>query len=84
MQKIRGKYPQIKGNLAKNDENQFFIFRPPFFAEKQKIEKKRKTKFFRFGATHTLDGSYLYESGEKRCLEFFPKICLTGPTIRHI
>ena len=37
---------------AKKEENPFFIFRPPFFAEKRKIEKKRKTKIFRFVATH--------------------------------
>ena len=38
---------------AKKEENPFFIFRPPFFAEKRKIEKKRKTKIFRFIATHS-------------------------------
>ena len=53
MQKICGKYPQIKGNLAKNEGNRFLVFRPPFFAEKWKIEKSEKWNFFRFGATHT-------------------------------
>ena len=40
------KIPSIKGNLAKNDENRFFVFHPPFFAKKRKIVKKRKRNFF--------------------------------------
>ena len=39
-------------NMAKKAKNRFFFFRPPFFAEKQKIGKKRKTKIFRFGGSH--------------------------------
>ena len=38
-------------NGAKDEENPFFIFRPPFFIEKRKIEKKRKQKILRFIAT---------------------------------
>ena len=37
-------------NLAKYKEK--LVFRPPFFAEKRKIEKKRKRKILRFGGTH--------------------------------
>ena len=33
-------------------KNPFFVFGSPFFAEKQKIEKKRKRKILRFGGTH--------------------------------
>ena len=36
----------------KMKKNQFFVFRAPFFAEKRRIEKKRKTKILRFGGTH--------------------------------
>ena len=58
MQKLK-KFIFLEGFLAKNrgkmgifKVNRFFVFRPPFFAEKRKIEKKRKTKNPFFGATH--------------------------------
>ena len=59
MQKIPYKVTKIRVNW-------FFVFRPPFFAEKRKIEKKRK-KIFCFGSTHT---EYY------NCLcNFFQKVC---------
>ena len=47
----------------KMKKNQFFVFRAPFFAEKRRIEKKRKTKFFRFGETHSREVSGNHQQG---------------------
>ena len=49
---LNGKSSKIAKIWQKMKKNQFFVFRPPFFAEKRKIGKKRKTKILRFGGTH--------------------------------
>ena len=61
MQKLK-KFIFLEGFLAKNrgkmgifKVNRFFVFRPPFFGEKRKIEKKRKTKNSFFGGSHNCE-----------------------------
>ena len=49
------KWPKFDKKWAKNEEKGFFVFRPSFFGEKQKIEKNRKTKILRFGGTHNCE-----------------------------
>ena len=65
---------------ARNDENRYFIFCPPFFGKKQKKIKKRKTKILCFSANHnsdptnktgatplTLDYVFSYKTGLHSC-----------------
>ena len=64
-QYIYGKIPIFKGKSSKiakiwqkMKKNQFFVFRAPVFAEKRRIEKKRRTKILRFGGIYS--GDLLY------------------------